>query len=257
MSSIPPTGEPLTCCFLQTESGNDYVRKWCSIWRESSTPRWKRDSYLWKWSWLLQIPDLWWTQPSVSYVTGVRECRDALGDRAGTVRAGALMLIVLIPPSDRRACQTAGRLRVWSHRRWGMWPWNRYGCSVNSNAAALVRLTADLLLSTREGVKHRPNDYDSTVCLSRFLNDVGYLTFPLEKQATSLYLFQLSLFVCFCVYPDYPALHAASQLLFKSVFIMVTNIDHRGEARPSFWTGGDAESRWRSFTAAALQSLER
>lgn len=31
--------------------------------------------------------------------------------------AGQLMLILVIPPSGRHACQTAGRLRVDSHRR--------------------------------------------------------------------------------------------------------------------------------------------
>lgn len=55
--------------------------------------------------------------------------------------------------------------------------------NVNSNTDAVVRHAAGLLLSTSEAFKHPPNDYNLSVYLSRFLNDVGlYLTFLLKNR---------------------------------------------------------------------------
>lgn len=106
------------------------------------------------------------------------------------------MLILVIPPSDSRDSQTAGRLPAWlpvySHTR--DVTLDRYGCNVNSSAAAAaasVRIAAGLLLSTSEGFKHPRNDCDLSVYLNLCQNDVGLsLTFPLEKPGhTDLFIY--------------------------------------------------------------------
>lgn len=104
------------------------------------------------------------------------------------------MLILVIPPSDSRDSQTAGRLParlpVCSHTR--DVTLDRYGCHVNSSStatAASVSLAVGLRLSTSEGFKRPRNDCDLSVYLNLFQNDVGlYLTFPLEKPGRT-YLF--------------------------------------------------------------------